>query len=296
MSRKKTVRDYQSLAISRCFEWLGPYPKNITANTNWRCPKDHEWPASFSNIKHRESGCPYCSGNMPPTETDYQAAAKKINAKWLGPLVTGKKNTWWICHKGHKWEATYNNVKGHETGCWRCHKKDVDDYHDLAKKRGFKWTGNKLPKDVHVTTSWRCQKDHEWLMNYNAISNNCGCLRCHKFKGPELIAQTLRAMGIDFETEMKFSTCKHKRPLPFDFFIPAANLLIEYQGEHHFKSVWGPLSNVKRNDKTKKDWAQQNGYELLYINYWDYDRIVEILANRLKDYAALKYYKQGAFI
>lgn len=56
----KAVEDYHELAKERDFEWVGEKPpRNIHTKTRWRCPKNHEWEAVYSNIQ-RGTGCPHC--------------------------------------------------------------------------------------------------------------------------------------------------------------------------------------------------------------------------------------------
>ncbi len=277
---------YHDLAQEKNFEWLGPYPPNVLELTNWRCSSGHEWLAKYANI-YSNKGCPYCAGVAKKTEQDYHVKAGLLGFEWLGPY-TGwvKDETNWRCSKGHEWPVSYDSL----SGCSYCWRISEQDYYDLAQSLGFEWIGP-YPSNVNIKTNWRCPKGHEWPISYNNLKR---CPECNGFKGPTRIKAVLRDMGIDdFETEKRFPTCRHKLELPFDFFMPSAKLLIEYQGEHHFKSIWGPLSNVKRNDKIKADWAAKSQYELLLINYDEFDHIAEILFDKLKDYALPKYYKQG---
>ena len=57
--KRKTAEDYRVLAKTRGFTWLGPLVPNIMTKTKWRCPKGHEWPASYNNISHG-TGCSSC--------------------------------------------------------------------------------------------------------------------------------------------------------------------------------------------------------------------------------------------
>lgn len=235
-------------------------------------------------------------------EKDYHDLAQARGFKWVGEALpkTTKHKTTWQCLDSHRWNAHFNSISAAKSGCPHCSgkfPKIEKDYHDAAKSRGFKWVDKRLPKNVLQKTKWQCSKGHKWEACFDKVSNQgTGCPECHIFKGPACIVETLNVMGLDFETEKRFPTCRHKLELPFDFYIPSAKLLIEYQGEHHFRNVWGLLSNVKRNDKIKKDWAQKNGYELLAINYWEFDRIAEILTDRLQDYATFECYKQGRLL
>lgn len=76
-------------------------------------------------------------------------------------------------------------------------------------------------------------------------------------------------------------------PLPFDFYIPKNNILIEYDGEQHYKSVkmWGgdnAFEKRKLHDSIKTKYCLDNKIKLLRIPYWDFDNIDEILNSELK--------------
>ena len=63
------------------------------------------------------------------------------------------------------------------------------------------------------------------------------------------------------------------------------NLLIEYDGEYHYKAIRGSTPEIKqknleiqqRRDKIKDEWAKANNIPLLRISYWDFDRIEELI-------------------
>jgi very-short-patch-repair endonuclease len=60
--------------------------------------------------------------------------------------------------------------------------------------------------------------------------------------------------------------------LPFDFYLPTINKIIEYDGEHHFVPVkgWGgekKYNKIKENDEIKNEYCDDNNIELLRIPY-----------------------------
>ena len=114
-----------------------------------------------------------------------------------------------------------------------------------------------------------------------------GCPVCKSSKGELRVSKYLNSQGILFESEKKFPECKHKLPLPFDFYLPRHNLLIEYQGEQHYvfrnSGIFSnKLCEIQRNDKIKKDFCNlTTSPDLLEIHYKDYDKVEEILYKRL---------------
>ena len=63
MSRKKTPKDYQELALKAEFVWLGPEVTSVQTKTRWRYKKGHEWDCIYSSIQQGH-GCPYSANNL----------------------------------------------------------------------------------------------------------------------------------------------------------------------------------------------------------------------------------------
>lgn len=66
------------------------------------------------------------------------------------------------------------------------------------------------------------------------------------------------------------------------FYLPEYKLLIEYQGQFHDGSTSMALKEKyfdkqQLNDKLKKDYAKNNGYNLLEIWYYDFDNTESII-------------------
>jgi hypothetical protein len=86
--------------------------------------------------------------------------------------------------------------------------------------------------------------------------NGRGCSKCKiKSKGELFIA--------DWLDQKSFDGCKNTLPLRYDFYLPDNNMLIEYDGEPHFREVeyLGGKHGFelrKTNDKIKTEYALMN--------------------------------------
>lgn len=114
-----------------------------------------------------------------------------------------------------------------------------------------------------------------------------GCNHLKWSRGEEKIAKWLSNNNIEYIKEYSYQDCKDIMPLPFDFYIPKNNILIEYDGEQHYKSVkmWGgdnAFEKRKLHDSIKTKYCLDNKIKLLRIPYWDFDNIDEILNSELK--------------
>lgn len=107
---------------------------------------------------------------------------------------------------------------------------------------------------------------------------SCGCVNS---KGEMTLSQLFQQMGIKYKTQYKFDDLTgEKSSLKFDFFLPEYNVLIEYQGGQHYKSVefmGGDKDFQKRQeyDNLKREYCKANNYKLIEIPYWDYNKLNE---------------------
>jgi hypothetical protein len=110
-------------------------PKDIKVCSHkkvwWRCKKGHEWEANLRN-RSNSNGCPYCAGQAVCEDNCLHTVNPSLAKEWHptknGSLTpknvmpgSGKK-AWWICKKGHEWEATINH-RSNGNGCPHCSKK-----------------------------------------------------------------------------------------------------------------------------------------------------------------------------
>lgn len=115
-------------------------------------------------------------------------------------------------------------------------------------------------------------------------NNQTRCPSCaNKESKPEaVIREFLTSHKIIFEQEKRFNDCRDTNPLPFDFYLPEENLIIEFDGQHHFGDIGrGDYETVKRHDKIKNDYCALNNIEILRIPYWKGNNIEEIITDKL---------------
>ena len=127
-----------------------------------------------------------------------------------------------------------------------------------------------------------CPIHGEFEQRPNSHLMGNGCPHCSESRGEKTIAKYLKDNKIPFVRQKKFTTCRNVFELPFDFWIPSKKILIEYDGEQHFKANehFGgqqAFDNLKANDAIKSNWCIQNNIELIRISYYEADKIPMIL-------------------
>jgi len=160
-------------------------PHNVSHGSGkkvwWLCKNGHEWEA-FINNRVKGAGCPYCSGRYAGKENNLLESYPHIAKQWNyeknknkfpeNVLPGSHYKAWWICQKGHEWQATVKNrVLGR--GCPYCAKKlptQLDNLAVLFPEIAEQWHNEKntgfFPEDFRAQSNkkfwWRCGHGHEW--------------------------------------------------------------------------------------------------------------------------------------
>lgn len=142
-------------------------------------------------------------------------------------------------------------------------------------------------------------KKHEKIFytNYSLhVYEKCGCPDCgrKKSKGELVLKNFFIKNNIEFIEEYKPEGLKHERQLSIDFYLPKVNLLVEFQGEQHFRpavnygGVETLLPQLKR-DQIKRKFAYDNKLELLAIEKYQLKDLDIIFSKyMLKDFSETK--------
>ena len=106
--------------------------------------------------------------------------------------------------------------------------------------------------------------------------------------GKEKISNFLKINNIEFLTQYSFDNLVGLKGglLLYDFYIPKYNILIEYNGEQHYRPIdyFGGEKQFEiqqEHDRRKRQYAKDHSINLLEIAYWDFDNIEEILSREL---------------
>lgn len=127
--------------------------------------------------------------------------------------------------------------------------------------------------NTHTKTIFICNKCHvKFIAEPNSVISGSGCPKCSLSRGEQEISLYLDRHHICYEQQKSFKDCCDIRQLPFDFYLPKDNILIEYDGIQHTKEVeyFGgadKLKTYKKHDKIKNEYARDNGIKLIRIPY-----------------------------
>jgi hypothetical protein len=107
-------------------------PADVTINSGmrvwWVCSKGHEWQSRIAG-RSAGLGCPYCSGQRVCNDNCLASLNPDLAKQWhpsKNDSLTARdvtrgshKKVWWICDKGHEWQAVVKS-RSMGNGCPKC--------------------------------------------------------------------------------------------------------------------------------------------------------------------------------
>lgn len=176
---KLSKRDIQDRldADGRGITLVGDY-KGMNVKTTFRCSEGHLWDGRPANTAHLKSGCPYCAGSRPLSQSTVQDRVKTRNFIVGDDFVSGSSKCTFTCGQGHAWQAVPNAVLG-GTGCPYCYGNRPVRREQLQAKvspRGF-LVGVDFA-GMHRKCTFICSEGHAWASTPNNVTNGNGCPHC----------------------------------------------------------------------------------------------------------------------
>lgn len=278
---KKTHEEYidEVAKINPNIEVIGRYD-GMTTKILHKCKIDgYEWYTKPNGILHGQ-GCPRCSKVERYGHEGYINRVEKLNPniEVVGKYMESKTKILHRCKiDGYEWNA-FPSVILHGGGCPKC-AGNAKMTHEQYIMQVFKVNPSieVLERYVNYNTKilHKCKADgYEWYVSPNNILHDVGCPKCNTSKGEKIIEEWIKKRNILYESQKRFSNCKDKKPLPFDFYLPEYNICIEYQGQQHYEPIeyFGGKSkfeNQIKKDNIKKEYCQKNNIYLFEIPYFE---------------------------
>jgi len=238
------------------------------------------------------NGCPKCFGNRKHTTESFITKANQIhNNKYdystINYINMRTKITIICKHHGTFKQTPHTHLKGH--GCPKCYfdNERLSFSHFLLEANKIHNNKYNYVKDTYINMSTKvlikCPTHGIFEQFPYSHLKGHGCPICKESHGEKKIRNYLKENNIKFESQKTFSDCRGKKnPLPFDFYLSDCNILIEYDGRHHYESIkyFGGderLQQTQNNDKIKTEYCKQNNIQLIRIPYWEFNNIEFIM-------------------
>ena len=256
----------------------------------------YEWLARPVNILQGR-GCPKCANNIKKTHNDYlnELYIKDIDIITLEEYKGANTPILHLCNKHDiEWKITPRDVLAGK-GCRECKCEKITSS-KLKTDERYKTeleilNVNIIPLEKYIDSRTdilhKCILcGYEWMVSPNNVLYRASCPRCKETSGERKIRLWLEKNDISYEFQKKFNDCRDEKVLPFDFYLPDLNIIVEFDGKQHYVPIkyFGGLEQfeyIQKHDAIKNEYCKNNGISLLRIPYYKYNNIEEELNNFL---------------
>ena len=279
----------------------------------------HDFEKRLKDINLGLSWCPYCviptkklCGNCDSCYNKSFASHHRVSS-WsskntlvpnMVALKTHKKY-WFHCDKcGHDFEAILSDITNNGSWCSYCGNRQLckednilnciscynKSFASIERSKNWSIKNNKKPIEVFKSSAeifiFDCDKCNiEFKSRAGHITDGSWCPKC-RYKTEEKIFKILGNIYPLIKTQAKFDWCKNIKHLPFDFCLEEQKIILECDGESHWKQVakWKSPEHNKARDLYKMKCANEHEYSMIRIIQEDvfkdkYDWLKELLEN-----------------
>ncbi len=183
--------------------------------------------------------------------------------------------------KGYKYKVTLPNLLGGSTPI-KFHKANpytIDNMKIYLKENDYPITllDDNRPTEVRteylIFTCCDCGESYKATWSQVTETDRFRCEKCCKRQSglSYCVEQYLQEKGIKYIKEYRFDDCRNKKPLPFDFYLPDYNHVIEVNGDQHYYEnplFAQSLEERQAIDKIKEDYCKNNNIRFTAIPRW----------------------------
>lgn len=277
-------------------------PKQISVRSAkkvwWLGECGHEWEAAIHSRTHKQTGCPYCSGNkVLPGFNDLATTHPTLTAQWHPtknfPLTPedvsfgSQRKVWWSGECGHEWET--NIVSRQRFGCPVCAGKTIlkgyNQLTDLNPDFLQQWHPTKndfqpemLTRNSNRPVWWVCKCGHEWETTVTERQRGKGCKQCANKKfvsaPEEEIYQYVNTLVSAIQTDRLIL-----KGSELDIYVPSKKIGIEFNGLYWHSE--NSSINARTRHRAKWSAAKEAGVQLIQIWEDDWKRNPELVKRML---------------
>jgi hypothetical protein len=227
----------------------------------WLCLVcQYRWKTTSDKILNSHRKCPNCSCRARLTNEIIDSRITNRNIRRISSFINSTIPIEWECLIcKYIWSATTGNVLDgvNPTGCSQCSNRikltdEIIDKRLIENNRPIIRLGH-YDHSIEKRISWQCLNNNcnnIWITTPSEIlNNNSGCPICKLHRNQKIMINLLHQFDDDFISEFKLSNIiTSARLCKFDAYSRKYNLVIEYDGEQHFRPVrFGGISQEEAN-------------------------------------------------
>jgi len=218
--------------------------------------------------------------------------------------IKSHKKFWFDCDCGHEFISQISYITSNNSWCPYCSKpsqklcENIQDcvqcqnktFASVERSKNWSIKNKKKPIDVFKSSAEKfvfdCDKcKNEFTSKLCHITDGSWCPNC-RYKTEDKLKKILQEMYPLIKSQSKFDWCKNIKHLPFDFCFEEKKIILECDGDAHWKQVakWKTPEHNRARDLYKMKCANENGYSMIRIVQEDvfkdkYDWLQKLLEN-----------------
>lgn len=296
-------------------------PNEVALNSHKKfwfdCECGHKFDIQLNNVNILNRWCSYCANKKLCSESknciicfDKSFASVDYSKNWsyrnietpFEVFKNSQKKYWFECPKcEHQYQQNLSHIKRGSTcpycanrllcdeitKCNKCYNKS---FASIERSKNWSSKNKKKPIEVFKSTAekfwFNCDKcENEFETKLCHITDGSWCPNC-RYKTEDKLFKILIEKYPILKCQYKVDWCKDKKYLPFDLVIEERKIIIEIDGEQHWKQVakWKTPEHNRVRDLYKMKCANNNGFSVIRILQEDvfknkYDWLGELLSN-----------------
>lgn len=295
-------------------------PNEVALNSHKKfwfdCECGHMFDIQLNNVNILNRWCQYCSnkklcsGSSCNNCFNKSFASVKYSENWSDENEELPEEVFKNSHKKYLFNCpdckhTFEQLLSHITrgiSCNYCHNLIMcspnrncikclrKSFSSIERSKNWSNKNEKKPNEVFKSSAKKFWFDCDKCGNvFNSklchITDGSWCPSC-RYKTEEKLFSVISQIYPSFEKQFKVDWCKDKKYLPFDFVIKERKIIIEQDGEQHWKQVakWKTPEHNRERDLYKMKCANENGFSVIRILQEDifkdkYDWVKELCDN-----------------
>lgn len=251
--------------------------------------------------------CSLCSGNYYCWTTSHckQWALRNSHSTLIAGEYSGVESVLLFrCQCGRQFERSWKSFRDGTGLCPKCiqHKfsfpKTQNEFEvEVADVHGSNVTviGKYQNAKTHIRCKCNICGQDKWLIRPDKLLGGGKCPNCNNktYRGEAALRDLVQSLQVPFKEQFTFPDCIGSKGgvcrfdcAVLDISDQSPLLLIEYDGEQHFKPVefFGgqqAFEYRQANDRIKDSYCKDHGIPLLRISYKQFDQIEQLVTDKL---------------
>lgn len=197
---------------------------------------------------------------------------------------------------GFSCNGCYEKKYGHKRVPYGYWNKDTMQQYLEENYDGYKLLDIQTPNNDscrYLKAFIKCSNENHppYWAYWKNITSGYTCLLCYvedsMSKGERKAESIFQKYNYIYEPQKRFDDCRDKYTLPFDFYLPDYNLVVEIMGEQHEHPIdyFGGEESFQKciqHDKIKRDYLMSHDIHVLDIWYYEFDNMENLILNKIQ--------------